>query len=176
MPASLLTLADQRRHLTLTRPLPIKAPMPHHFLDRLTPRAYPRTRLLTAAIVWSTVGFFLAIKGSYLSREGSLVFALAVIATGVVLGIVKGRFILDRVAGRIILHIGGKPSLACLGGLFSVRNWILIAVMIIFGRTLSFLPMDAGIKTGFYVMVGSGLAYSSRLLWRAWKTSPTEAP
>jgi hypothetical protein len=150
--------------------------MPHHFLDRLTPRAYPRTRLLTAAIVWSAVGMFLSVKGVYLSREGSLVFVLAVIVAGVALGIVKGRFILDRVAGKIILHIGGKPSRACLGGLFSGRNWMLIAVMIIFGRTLSFLPMDPGIKTGLYVMVGSGLAYSSRLLWRAWKTSPAEAP
>ena len=105
-----------------------------------------------------------------------MVFVLAVIVAGVALGIVKGRFILDRVAGKIILHIGGKPSRACLGGLFSGRNWMLIAVMIIFGRTLSFLPMDPGIKTGLYVMVGSGLAYSSRLLWRAWRTSPTEAP
>ena len=150
--------------------------MPHHFLDRLTPRAYPRTRLLTAAIVWSAVGMFLSVKGVYLSREGHLAFVVAVILAGVVLGMVKGRFILDRVAGKIILHIGSKPSRACLGGLFSIRNWMLIAVMIIFGRTLSFLPMDAGIKTGLYVMVGSGLAYSSRLLWRAWKTSPAEAP
>jgi len=156
--------------------LPIKAPMPSHFLDRLTPRAYPRTRLLTAAIVWSAVGMFLSVKGIYLSREGSLAFVLAVVVAGTVLGIVKGRFILDRVAGKIILHIGGKPSRTCLGGLFSIRNWMLIAVMIIFGRTLSLLPIEAGIKTGFYVMVGSGLAYSSRLLWRAWKTSSTEVP
>jgi hypothetical protein len=150
--------------------------MPPHFLDRFTPRAYPRTRLLTAAIVWSAVGMFLSVKGVYLSREGHLAFVVAVILAGVVLGVVKGRFILDRVAGKIILHIGGKPSRACLGGLFSVRNWMLIAVMIVFGRTLSLLPMDPGIKTGLYVMVGSGLAYSSRLLWRAWKTSPAEAP
>jgi hypothetical protein len=150
--------------------------MPPRFLDRLTPRAYPRTRLLTAAIVWSTVGFFLAIKGIYLFRGGSLTFGLVVILAGLMLGMAKGRFILDRVAGKIILHIGSKPTRACLGGLFSVRNWALIAVMIIFGRTLSVLPIEAGIKTGLYVMVGSGLAYSSRLLWRAWKTSPAERP
>lgn len=151
--------------------------MSPHFLDRFTPRAYPRTRLLTAAIVWSTVGFSLAIKGGYLFRGGSLTYGLAVILAGLMLGVAKGRFILDRVAGKIILHIGSKPSKACLGGLFSVRNWMLIAVMIIFGRTLRALPIEAGIKTGLYVMVGSGLAYSSRLLWRAWRTSPpSEAP
>lgn len=99
-----------------------------------------------------------------------------VILIGLMLGMVKGRFILDRVAAKIILHIGSKPTRACLGGFFSVRNWMLIAVMIIFGRTLSVLPIEAGIKTGLYVMVGSGLAYSSRLLWRAWKNSAAKTP
>jgi hypothetical protein len=138
-------------------------------LDRFTPRAYPQTRLLTAAIVWSAVGLFLSMKGVYLFREGSWGIVLAVVVGGMVLGMLKSRLILDRVAGRIILHIGAKPSRACLGGLFSVRNWVLIAVMIVFGRTLSALPLNAAIKTGLYVMVGSGLAYSSRLMWSAWK-------
>lgn len=150
--------------------------MPPHFLDRFTPRAYPRTRLLTAALVWSAVGLFLALKGVSLFREGSWGIVLAVIVGGAILGLVKSRLILDRVAGRIVLHIGAKPSRACLGGLFSVRNWVLIAVMIVFGRTLGALPLDAAAKAGLYVMVGSGLAYSSRLLWSAWKNSPGTLP
>ncbi|MBU4524092.1 MAG: hypothetical protein KUA37_19255 [Desulfomicrobium sp.] len=150
--------------------------MPPHFLDRLTPRAYPRTRLLTAAIVWSAVGFFLTLKGIYIFREGSWGILLAVIVVGGILGVVKSKIVLDRVANRIILHIGAKPSRACLGGLFSVRNWLLIAVMIVFGRTLGVLPLDAAIKTGLYVMVGSGLVYSSRLIWNAWKNSPADLP
>jgi hypothetical protein len=148
--------------------------MPPHILERFTPRAYPRTRLLTAAMVWSAVGLFLALKGVYLFREGSWGIVLAVVVGGVVLGMLKSRLILDRVAGRIILHIGAKPSRACLGGLFSIRNWALIAVMIVFGRTLGALPVDTVIKTGLYVMVGSGLAFSSRLLWNAWKNSPDQ--
>jgi len=146
-----------------------------HFLDHFTPRAYPRTRLLTAALVWSAVGIFLSMKGVHLFREGTWGLMLAVVAAGGILGLFKSRLILDRVAGRIILHIGGKPSRACLGGLFSVRNWVLIAIMVIFGRALGALPIDAVIKTGLYVMVGSGLAFSSRLLWRAWKNSTTDS-
>ncbi len=96
------------------------------------------------------------------------------VAAGTVLGMVKSRFILDRVARKIIQRIGAKPARACLGGLFSVRNWLLIAVMVAFGRTLGALPIDAGLKTGLYVMVGVGLACSSRLLWNAWKTSSAE--
>jgi hypothetical protein len=56
-----------------------------------------------------------------------------------------------------------------------VRNWALILVMAVFGRTLGALPVHAAIKTGIYVMVGSGLGYSSRLLWSAWKNSPAGA-
>ena len=150
--------------------------MPPHFLNRFTPRAYPQTRLLTAALVWSAVGLFLSMKGVYLLREGSWNMLLAVVAGGMVLGMLKSRFILDRAAGRIILHIGARPARACLGGLFSLRNWVLIAVMIVFGRTLGALPVDPAIKTGLYVMVGTALASSSRLMWRAWKTSPDHLP
>ena len=149
--------------------------MPPHFLDRLTPRAYPRTRLFTAAIVWSGVGAFLCVKGVYLARSASLPIVLAAILAGACLGMLKSRLIFDRVAGKIIGHIGAKPSRACLGGLFSLRNWALILVMAAFGRTLGALPMYAALKTGIYVMVGSGLGYSSRLLWAAWKNSPAGA-
>jgi hypothetical protein len=149
--------------------------MPPHILDRFTPRAYPRTRLLTAAGVWSTVGFFLVVKGVYLFQGGigAVVLALAV---GMILGLFKSRYVLDSVAQKIIVHIGARPARACLGGLFSLRNWVLIAVMIVFGRTLGALPVDPAIKTGLYVMVGTALASSSRLMWRAWKTSPDHLP
>jgi hypothetical protein len=158
--------------LTLYDPIPIKAPMFPKFLDRLTPRAYPRTRLLTAAIVWSAVGFFLAGKGVWLSGDAPWAQIVVAILAGLGLGLVKSRFIFDRVAQKIIAHIGRKPSRACLGGLFSARNWALIVVMAVFGRTLGALPLDSALKTGIYVMVGSGLSYSSRLLWGAWKKSP----
>ncbi len=148
--------------------------MPTHFLDRFTPRAYPRTRIFTAAIAWSTVGVFLVVKGWYFFREGSREGLLAALAAGAMLGMLKSRFVLDRVARNIIQRIGAKPARACLGGLFSVRNWLLIAIMVVFGRTLAALPLNAGVKTGLYVMVGIGLVCSSRLLWNAWKNSPVE--
>ncbi len=146
--------------------------MHSYFLDRLTPRTFPRTRLLIAAATWSTVGFFLTLKGINLFREGSCGLALTSIVAGTIMGMLKSRFILDRVAGTIVLHIGSKPSRACLGGFFSLRNWVLIVVMIVAGRTLGALPFDTTIKTSIYVMVGTGLVYSSRLLWNAWKRSP----
>ena len=145
------------------------------FFDRITPRVFPRTRLLTAALVWTCVGAFLCAKGVWLSLDGSIMPVAAVIAVGLCLGVLKSRLVFDRVAGKIIGHIGRKPRPSCLGGLFSVRNWMLILIMVVFGRTLGALPMHAALKSGIYVMVGSGLGYSSRLLWKAWRNSPAGA-
>ena len=146
--------------------------MPQHFLDRLTPRAYPRTRLFSAAIVWDCVGAFLCIKGMYLSFGRPVEIIMTALLVGLCLGIVKSRIVFDRVAEKIIKHIGSRPSQSCLGGLFSVRNWALIFVMAFFGKALGALPIHSALKTGLYVMVGSGLGFSSRLLWRAWRNSP----
>jgi len=144
-------------------------------LDRLTPRAHPRTRLMTAAIVWSVVGTFLSVKGLWLSRQQSPIVTLAAVGVGLGLGFVKSRFIFDKVARKIVAHIEKKPRPACLGGLFSVKNWVLIVVMSVFGKAIGALPIDAALKTGIYVMVGSGLGFSSRLMWEAWK-KPLPSP
>lgn len=139
------------------------------FLDRLTPRAYPRTRLFSAALVWSIVGAILTGKGVWISHQASCISLLVSISAGLGLGFVKSRFVFDKVAAKVVVHIGNKPARACLGGLFSIKNWVLIVVMAAFGRIIGALPFDALLKTGIYVMVGSGLAFSSRLMWSAWR-------
>lgn len=137
--------------------------------DKLTPRAYPKTRLLTAAHVWSGVGIFLMSKGIYLSYDETSHYLVTAICTGLFLGIFKSHYIFDRVADKIITHIRRRPSRTCLGGLFSIKNWALIATMMIFGRILGTSNLGAPYKTTIYVMVGSGLTFSSRRLWGAWK-------
>lgn len=139
-----------------------------YFLDRLTPRAYPRTRLLSAALVWSLVGVFLTGKGIWMSHQSSWTLLLISILTGLNLGFVKSQCVFDKVAAKVVAHIGDKPARACLGGLFSFKNWALILVMVAFGRIIGALPVNPLLKTGIYVMVGSGLAFSSRLMWSAW--------
>ncbi|WP_156902485.1 hypothetical protein [Desulfomicrobium escambiense] len=89
------------------------------------------------------------------------------------MGFLKSRFVFDKVASKIVTHNDNKPERTCLGGLFSLKNWALIIVMVCFGRIIGTLPVDDLLKTGIYVMVGSGLAFSSRLMWSAWKKPVT---
>lgn len=142
------------------------------FFERFTPRAHAGTRLLTAALAWTVVGLFLLGKGLWISRLASGTHVMIAILAGVGLGMVKSRIVFDRVAGKIVAHIGRKPCRACLGGLFSIRNWALILVMVLFGRILGTLPLASPLKTAIYITIGSGLIYSSRLMWTAWKTTP----
>lgn len=144
-----------------------------HFIDRITPRVTSRNRLFSAALLWSCIGLFLAIKGAWTSHPHTWCATLLSLTVGLAFGFIKSRIVFDRVAKKIIARIGSKPQRACLGSLFSLRNWALILVMGIFGKTIGALPINAAIKSLVYVMVGTGLAYSSRLLWRAWRNSPT---
>lgn len=143
--------------------------MPPSFIDLLTPRVLPRTRLLTAAQLWLVLGVFLAGKGIYLSREAALASIVGMIILGLGLGAIKSRYIFDRMAEKIIAHIRNKPAPSCLGGLFSLRNWGLILVMMAFGHLVGTSSLATLTKTAIYVTVGSGLAFSSRRLWSAWK-------
>ena len=150
--------------------------MNFQFINRInffTPRASYELRILGAALIWTFIGFFLLIKGLFIFlSESSILTKLFIFALGLVIGLFKSRLIFDPAAKKIIKHIESKPQRACFGGLFSVRNWALILVMALFGKAIGALPMNAALKSAIYVMVGSGLCYSSRLLWQAWRESP----
>lgn len=146
--------------------------MPNAFVDRFTPRVSPRTQLLAAGCVWSLMGALLCIKGVYAVRASSLATVFCVCVLGVILGVTKSCLVFDRAAAAIIRRIRQKPALTCLGGLFSVRNWMLIAAMMLLGKTISWLPLAMEWKGLVSVLVGSGLAYSSRMMWAAWKLTP----
>lgn len=141
----------------------------HPLFDHFTPRTTPRTHLFTAACFWSTVGVFLTVKGIFLLRQAPGFIIFLSILSGTLLGLVKSWLIFDKVAGKIVRRIRAKTKPSCLGGLFSPKNWALIACMMIVGRVLGWIPVPLEMKTVLYVMVGSGLATSSRLMWTAWK-------
>jgi hypothetical protein len=140
-------------------------------LHRLTPRASSRTRILSAALTWTCVAIFLAWKSLHVSWDVDGHVWHGILA-GMGLGLLKSRLIFDRAARNILGHIGSKPERACLGGLFSVRNWALIVLMVLFGKTIGALPLSSAVHSGIYIMVACGLGYSSRLLWAAWRSSP----
>ena len=138
----------------------------------MTPRAAVRTRIATAAMFWSMAGLFLLGKATAIIQQEPWGTILLMFPGAAAVGAFKSRLVFDPTARAIITHIRHKPEPACLGGMFSLRNWAVIVVMVLLGRGIGASPLPAALRAGILCMVGTGLLYSSRLMWRAWRATP----
>ncbi len=133
---------------------------------RLKPAAPASAHLLAAAIMWSVVGIALGVRG-LLNFDFSSWIGIAWVAGAVVIGGLKGQFILKKSACRAIKRIVERGDDKCLGGFMSAKSWLLIASMIIMGKLLRASPLPHNLVWSVYVAVGTALAVSSRFFWQA---------
>ena len=133
-------------------------------LTRFKPGASINVHLLTAAMIWSIVGFFLMTNGFLLISLAAREW-LAVLAAG--LGTVKSFFLLDRVARKNISRILRFADGTCIGSVYSYKSWALVLVMIVLGRFLRSAVLPGEYVGALYFAVGWGLFFSSRLMWQA---------
>lgn len=139
------------------------------WFDRMKPQASCRTQLLLAGGMWLVVGALLWYLGVAWILEGrDAGSSLLLVGIGVLLGIAKATFILDRVAVKIAERIVDRGDGHCAGGFFSLRNWMLVAVMIALGRLLRGGLVPVAIVGTLYIAIGTGLAVSSRRVLAGW--------
>jgi len=141
-------------------------------LERWKPRAAGRTQLLLAGALWTIVGAALLFFGArwtlaaYDGRAGLLAVGL-----GVGIGLLKGRFVLDRTARRVTDRIAARGDGRCAGGFLSWRSWLLVALMSGAGRVLRSGLLSHAVVGPLYAAIGAGLLFSSRIAWQRWRTS-----
>jgi len=126
---------------------------------------------MVASMVWTVVGCGLFTAGVLwlLDAEGGLDYVL--LAAGLCIGVIKGRFVLApkaAVNGRRILDSGDDR---CLGSMFSWRTWGLVAFFMAMGSVLRASPMPRPWLGALYVGIGSALAGASLATWRLWRES-----
>jgi len=127
------------------------------------PGASLRTHHFLAASIWSLVGIFLMTRGAlFLHTTGKL--WLAIPAIGVGTG--KSIFLLDNAARKNLGRLSGKADGDCLGGVYSIKMWLLVAMMMGLGWFLRRSGLPAEFIGIFYVAIGWALFFSSRLLWQ----------
>ncbi|HWR96898.1 MAG TPA: hypothetical protein VN317_00595 [Candidatus Methanoperedens sp.] len=143
-------------------------------LERWKPRAARRTQLLLAGTLWSCVGAALLVAGARWTLRGAGAPAGALlIALGTAAGLLKGWFVLDRVAARVADRIAARGDGRCAGGFLSLRSWLLVALMSAAGRLLrGGLVPPVAVGT-LYVAIGTGLLFSSRIAWLRWRSAGT---
>jgi len=130
-----------------------------------TPDSQKSLQRYLAAGTWTAVGCALAMRGAFhlLNTSGGKTSLLIAMAAG----LLKGRFIIDRVARQILARIRELGGNGPLLGFFSRRNWIMILSMILLGRLMRIFFVPPVFLWGVILAVGVALVFSSRLFWTA---------
>lgn len=134
------------------------------------PGASLRTHHFLAASFWSLVGIFLMTRGYFfLYAVGKTwLFLPAAVA-----GTCKSIFLLDKSAHKTLARLSQKFDGDCLGGVYSVKMWGLVAMMMFAGWLLRRSGLPVEFIGTFYVAIGWALFFSSRLLWQRASSYPS---
>ena len=135
-------------------------------MQGLKPGVAARTHFFLAAFLWAAVGLWLFSRGvGWLVTAGKVFWLLPAVLAGTI----KSLLVLDRVARGNIKRIAGFSGKHCLGGVYSVRSWLLVLGMIIMGHYLRHAGLSLVLLGFFYSAIGWALFFSSRLIWLHWR-------
>ncbi|MDZ4166644.1 MAG: hypothetical protein U1E08_02970 [Coriobacteriia bacterium] len=136
-----------------------------------------QTQIVSAAAMWLIGASILLIRGlDYIQGRSWHAWALAV---GLSLGVLKSRYLLERVAAKAVERIRTRGPAFFLS-FFSLRSWALVALMMGGGIWLRSLvvaddQIGAGIMGAVYVGVGTALLLADRVFWHAAFRKPRHA-
>lgn len=135
----------------------------------ISPPAAEQTQLVAAAAMWLIGASILLVRGATYVHDRS--WHAWVLAAGLVLGVLKARLLLDRVATKAVARIRERGR-AHFFGFFSARSWLLVVVMMGGGMLLRRLVVQpgvigAGIMGAIYIGVGTALLLADRAFWHA---------
>ena len=154
-------------------PAPQK-PLPLHPAVRwMSPTASIRVQLFAAALMWLVGSSILLVRGSaYLDN---LSWYLWILAAALLLGLAKAHLMLFQIANGAIRRIKDRGP-AHFFGFFSLRSWLLVAVMMGGGIVLrEAIPQSSAIGTSIlgvvYLAVGTALLVADYIFWKAAVTS-----
>lgn len=135
--------------------------------------------LVIAALIWTVVGIGLSTMGllfwfhlPYLGNLDPQHLAIGGLMMGI--GLVKGKFVLDKTAGRVIDRVETlqeiNPAKSILQ-MFGAKTLALIGAMMFIGYLLRAMGVSYEIRGLVYLAVGPALLWSSRNYWRsAWRS------
>lgn len=129
-----------------------------------------RSLILIAGLVWLAIGIFLLSLGLRFVVENApatgnkLVYLLTF---GLVLGYVKGRFMLRKTVDRQVARISKLPSPAHIKHLYTKGHYLLIVGMMGLGMSMRFLPISIVTRGVIDIAVGSALMNGAMLYIRS---------
>ncbi len=140
------------------------SPSPEQATRRGPLHAGVRVQLAAAALMWLIGASILLVRGTFYLRDEH--WALWLLATAAVLGVLKSRILLDRVARKAVARIRQRGR-ASFFGFFSVKSWAFVVVMMGTGIFLRRSGVHHGVLAVVYLGVGTALALADRIFWSA---------
>jgi hypothetical protein len=137
------------------------------------PAVSRQTLVLTAAVVWSAVGVGLAVRAAlWFAASGRGWVWLAPLA--LVVGLLKGRFLLIRLAARNVERLrllSPHKERICLFAFQSVQSFLIVLGMIGLGIVLRHTSLSREALATVYLAVGTALFLASFRYWRAFTSA-----
>ena len=121
-------------------------------------------RMVTAALIWTVIGLGLLIAGSLLAE-------IPATLAGLVLGFLKGRYLLAGMARGNAARIVSGPAQASILASFPLSSWGVAGFMMALGLVLRHSGLSPRLLGFLYVVAGFGLLVASLSGWRAWRRS-----
>jgi hypothetical protein len=125
-----------------------------------------RRWIALSGFIWAAVGLMLLYKGlQFLSAVPDRDKATWFIAGGLLVGFIKGRFVLSKTVRRISDRIASLPQPIRFADVYPKSYWLLLAAMMGVGLLMRFVPLEwRGLVD---VAVGSALINGAMLYFRA---------
>lgn len=142
-----------------------------------------RNWIAISGFIWLLVGSLLLYKGLVLISDAVLTpnsfcsrlqgtfgspqkAGTVLIALALVVGFLKGRFILSKTVKRVSLRITSLPLPIRFKSVYAPSYWILIGGMMGLGMTMRFLPIPVDVRGFVDVAVGAALMNGAMLYFR----------
>lgn len=139
--------------------------------------------IFVSGLVWIGAGVMLLYKGLRFVAEGTQlegslsdqfrgVFGspeqagTGLIAIGLLLGFIKGRFVLSKTARRVMARILALSPPIHFSQVYAPSYWLLIAGMVGLGMSLRFLPFPVDGRGVVDIAIGSALIHGAMFYFR----------
>jgi hypothetical protein len=121
-----------------------------------------RQAVVLSGVIWFAIGLMLLAKGLKFLVLGGQVpgkeqLVLFLIVGALIVGFLKGRFVLAKTVKRVVGRIETKPNPFPFSGLYPVSYYLLILGMVLLGVSMRFLPIAVEIRGAIDVAIGSAL-------------------
>lgn len=124
-----------------------------------------RNWILISGLIWGAIGVFLLFKGlQLLTTIQDQNLAMVFVSIGLLVGFVKGRFVLSKTVNRIAKHIYSLSNPISFKDVYPLSYWILVSSMFAIGFFLRLVPVEV---RGFIdVSIGSALINGAMLYFK----------